>query len=129
MVFGKLGERYGAKRGILLAIAVYAGVTFWAYFMNHVNEFYALAVTIGLVQGGIQALSRSLYSRMIPQDKSAEFFGFYNMLGKFAAVLGPIMMGWVGLLTGNPRAAVLSLIVLFALGALLLWRVDERAAY
>ncbi len=127
LVFGRLGERIGAKTSIMLAIAVYIGVTLWAYQMTSVNEFYALAVTVGLVQGGIQALSRSMYSRLIPQDKSAEFFGFYNMLGKFAAVLGPFLMGWVGLISGSPRVAILSLILLFVAGAALLWRVDERS--
>ena len=128
LVFGRLGERIGAKTSIMLAIAVYIGVTLWAYQMTSVNEFYALAVTVGLVQGGIQALSRSMYSRLIPQDKSAEFFGFYNMLGKFAAVLGPLLMGWIGIISGSPRIAILSLILLFVAGAALLWRVDERSA-
>lgn len=126
LVFGRLGERIGSKISILVAIAVYVGVTLWAYQMTSITEFYALAVTVGLVQGGIQALSRSMYSRLIPQDKSAEFFGFYNMLGKFAAVLGPLLMGWVGLISGSPRVGILSLIVLFVAGATLLWWVDER---
>jgi MFS transporter, UMF1 family len=77
------------------------------------------------VQGGVQSLSRSLYARLIPAEKSGEFFGFYNMLGKFAAVLGPVLMGAVSLLTGSPRLSILSLLVLFAGGALLLARVDE----
>jgi len=95
LVFGRLGERRGARQGIMIAIFVYLLVIIWAYQMQQVWEFYALAVTIGLVQGGIQALSRSFYARMIPRTKSGEFFGFYNMMGKFAAVLGPLMMGWV----------------------------------
>lgn len=126
LVFGRLGERIGSKIGILVAIAVYVGVTLWAYQMTSITEFYALAVTVGLVQGGIQALSRSMYSRLIPQDKSAEFFGFYNMLGKFAAVFGPLLMGWVGLISGSPRVGILALIALFAAGATLLWWVHER---
>lgn len=126
LVFGRLGERIGSKIGILVAIAVYVGVTLWAYQMTSITEFYALAVTVGLVQGGIQALSRSMYSRLIPQDKSAEFFGFYNMLGKFAAVFGPLLMGWVGLISGSSRVGILALIVLFAAGATLLWWVHER---
>ena len=126
LVFGRLGERIGSKISILLAIAVYVGVTLWAYQMTSVKEFYALAVTVGLVQGGIQALSRSMYSRLIPQHKSAEFFGFYNMLGKFATVLGPLLMGWIGVISGSPRVAILSLIILFAAGAALLWLVDEH---
>jgi len=126
LVFGRLGERVGSKISILLAITVYVGVTLWAYQMTSVGEFYALAVTVGLVQGGIQALSRSMYSRLIPQDKSAEFFGFYNMLGKFATVLGPLLMGWVGVISGSPRVAILSLIALFVTGAVILSLVEER---
>lgn len=126
LMFGRLAERVRSKISILLAIAVYIGVTLWAYQMTSVTEFYALAVTVGMVQGGIQALSRSMYSRIIPQDKSAEFFGFYNMLGKFATVLGPLLMGWVGIMSGSSRVAILSLIILFAAGAALLWMVDEH---
>lgn len=126
LAFGRLAERVRSKISILLAIAVYIGVTLWAYQMTSVTEFYALAVTVGMVQGGIQALSRSMYSRIIPQDKSAEFFGFYNMLGKFATVLGPLLMGWVGIMSGSSRVAILSLIILFAAGAALLWMVDEH---
>ncbi|MBA1332025.1 MFS transporter permease, partial [Candidatus Endoriftia persephone str. Guaymas] len=94
---------------------------------DEVWEFYALAVAIGLVQGGIQALSRSLFARLIPPGQSGEFFGFFNMLGKFAAVLGPLLMGWVGVLTGDPRLAILSVSLLFIIGALLLSRVDIKA--
>lgn len=129
LVFGRLGERIGAKHSIYIAIAVYVGVTLWAYRISNVNEFYAIAITIGLVQGGIQALSRSMYSRLIPQDKSAEFFGFYNMLGKFASVLGPLLMGWVGVMSGSPRVAILSLIVLFVAGAIVLRWVDENPTH
>jgi len=124
IVFGRLGAKLGAKTGILVAIAVYVGVTFWAFFMNEQWEFYAMAITIGLVQGGVQALSRSFFAGIIPEDKSAEFFGFYNMLGKAAAVVGPVLVGWVGVVTGNPRAGILSLLVLFLGGATLLYFVD-----
>lgn len=124
IAFGRLGERLGARTGILIALAVYVVVTAWGAFMTQVWEFYLLAVVIGLVQGGVQSLSRSLYARLIPAGRSAEFFGFYNMLGKFAAVLGPALMGWVGVLTGNPRLGILSVLVLFVFGALLLMRVD-----
>jgi len=86
-----------------------------------------LAVTIGLVQGGVQALSRSLYARLIPTNKAAEFFGFYNMLGKFAAVVGPLMVGVVSLSSGDHRLGILSVIVLFIAGAWLLMKVDVEA--
>jgi UMF1 family MFS transporter len=126
IVFGLIGRRIGAKAGILIAIAVYVAVTVWAVYMDEVREFYGLAVVIGLVQGGVQALSRSFYARIIPPNKSAEFFGFYNMLGKFAAVVGPLMIGLMSLLTSNPRLSLLSIITLFVAGALLLYFVDER---
>jgi UMF1 family MFS transporter len=126
ILFGKLGEKLGTKNGILLGIVVYVGVTIWGRFMDNVAEFYMLAVAIGLVQGGVQALSRSLYSRLIPTNKAAEFFGFYNMLGKFAAVIGPILMGLVGVLTGNPRHAILSILILFLAGGIILYFVDEN---
>ena len=124
IAFGRLGDRIGARAGILVALAVYMAVTAWGAFMSAVWEFYLLAVVIGLVQGGVQSLSRSLYARLIPPGRSAEFFGFYNMLGKFAAVLGPALMGWVGVLSGSPRIGILSVLALFVVGAVLLLRVD-----
>lgn len=126
LFFGWLGSTIGTKRALYIALAVYIGVTFWGYFLDNVTEFYAMAITIGLVQGGVQALSRSMYSRLIPQHAAAEFFGFYNMLGKFAAVIGPIMVGWVAVLTGNPRAGILSILVLFVAGGILLAFVNEE---
>ncbi len=126
IAFGKLGEKLGTKAAILLGIAVYVGVTIWAMFMEKTAEFYALAVVVGLVQGGVQSLSRSFYARIIPANKAAEFFGFYNMLGKFATVIGPFLVGWVGVLTGNPRIAIFSIIILFIGGGVILYMVDER---
>jgi UMF1 family MFS transporter len=120
LLFGWLGGKIGAKTGILIGIAAYMAITFWGYLMQSSWEFYALAVAIGLVQGGVQSLSRSLYARLIPEEAAAEFFGFYNLLGKFAAVLGPALMGWVAVATGSNRLSILSLLVLFGLGALLL---------
>ena len=126
LLFGRLGERHGPKFGIGVAILVYLLTIAWASQMRSEAEFYALAFVVGLVQGGIQSLSRSLFARLIPPDRAGEFFGFYNMLGKFAAVIGPVLMGWVGVLSGSPRIAILSVGVLFVLGALLLRLVDER---
>lgn len=94
--------------------------------MTRQAEFYALAVAIGLVQGGVQSLSRSFYTRIIPANKSAEFFGFYNMLGKFAAVIGPVLMGWIGVVFGDPRMGILSIILLFISGGTLLYFVNEK---
>jgi UMF1 family MFS transporter len=124
LVFGWLGGKLGPKAGILLGLSIYVAVTLWASMMSSALEFYVLAFAIGLAQGGVQALSRSLYARMIPQNRTAEFFGFYNMLGKFAAIIGPLMVGWVGVMTGNPRFGILSLLLLFVLGAALLMLVD-----
>ncbi len=126
LVFGKIGERFGAKSGLYVAIAVYIGVTLWAMTMDRVVEFYVLAAVIGLVQGGVQSLSRSLYARLIPPGKAAEFFGFYNMLGKFAAVLGPLLMGVVGVLTDSTRWSLAAVVVLFVIGAVVLYFVDEQ---
>ncbi len=128
LLFGKLGEKRGARQGIMLAIFVYFMVIVWAYKMEQAWEFYTLAVIIGLVQGGIQALSRSFYARIIPRSESGEFFGFYNMMGKFAAVFGPLIMGWVALVTGDPRLSILSVALLFIAGAILLSMVDEDLA-
>jgi UMF1 family MFS transporter len=128
LAFGWLGNRIGARTGILVAIAVYAAATVAAYWMSSVAHFYALACTIGLVQGGIQSLSRSYYAALVPEGKQGEFFGFYNMMGKFAAVLGPTMVGVTALVTGNTRIGMLSLLVLFVGGALLLLRVRPGAS-
>ncbi|MCI0432321.1 MAG: MFS transporter, partial [Gemmatimonadetes bacterium] len=121
--FGWLGTRIGARNGIFVAIAVYSLATIAAYWMSDVTHFYLLAGVIGLVQGGIQSLSRSYFASLVPEGKQGEFFGFYNMMGKFAAVLGPLMVGVTALATGSTRAGMLSIIVLFASGAFVLARV------
>ncbi|HEU4530515.1 MAG TPA: MFS transporter, partial [Steroidobacteraceae bacterium] len=123
LAFGLLGQRFGPRTGIMIAICVYAAATVYAYFMSSESEFYALAITVGLVQGGIQSLSRSLYGRLVPPGKAGEFFGFYNMMGKAAAVLGPMLTGVTALLTRDSRLAILSLVILFVIGGVLLSRV------
>lgn len=120
LVFGQLGKRLGAKTGIFIGLAVYIFATVWGSQMTNEREFYVLAIIIGLVQGGVQSLSRSLYARLIPQDKAGEFFGFYNMLGKFAALFGPMLMGTVSLMTGSTRMGILSLSSLFIIGGIIL---------
>jgi UMF1 family MFS transporter len=124
IVFGRLGERLGPKTGIFIGLGVYLAVTVWGYFMDHEAEFYGLAIAIGTVQGGVQALSRSLFTRLIPRNKAAEFFGFYNMLGKFAAVIGPALMGLVSFVTGNPRWSVVAVGGLFIAGGVITYLVD-----
>ncbi len=126
LVFGRLGERIGAKTAILIGLGVYIFACVWGYSIHESWEFYVLAGLIGLVQGGVQALSRSLYARLIPANKSGEFFGFYNMLGKFAAILGPLIMGVVSVATGDPRLSILAVIVLFVAGGAVLLAVNER---
>lgn len=123
LLFGRLGERWGAKRSVLLGIAIYAGVTIFATRMHTATEFYVLAATVGLVQGGVQSLSRAIYSRLIPRDQPSEYFAFYGVLDKAAAILGPLLMGWVGLITENSRYGILSLLALFVAGGWLLTRV------
>jgi UMF1 family MFS transporter len=127
LFFGWLGDRIGARRGILIGIAVYALATIYAFFLDTIEEFFGLAVVIGLVQGGVQSLSRSLFGRLVPAGKGGEFFGFYNMMGKFATVVGPLLVAVVALTTGSSRASIASLVVLFVAGGLLLMLVREPA--
>jgi len=127
LAFGWLGGRIGARNGIFIAIAVYSMATVAAYWMDSIFDFYLLAVVIGLVQGGIQSLSRSYFASLVPEGKQGEFFGFYNMMGKFAAVLGPLLVGVTAVATGSSRAGILSVIVLFAGGAALLWKARAQS--
>jgi UMF1 family MFS transporter len=120
LLFGWIGQRISPVVGIFICIAVYVGVTLYATVLSSATEFFIMAVAIGCVQGGVQSLSRSYYGRLIPTDKAGEFYGFYNMMSKFAAVLGPFLMGTTALLTGNSRSAILSIVVLFIGGGLLL---------
>jgi len=120
LLFGWLGDRISPMVGIFVAIAVYSAVTFYAVLMTNVTEFYVMSAAIGCVQGAIQAMSRSYYSRLIPADRASEFFGFYNMMGKFASVLGPFLMAATAALTGNSRLAILSVAILFVGGAIML---------
>ncbi|HEX5637455.1 MAG TPA: MFS transporter, partial [Gammaproteobacteria bacterium] len=128
IVFSRVGERVGVKTALLFAITVYGLITLWGYFMTTPKEFYFLAVAIGLVQGGVQALSRSWFARMIPAERAAEYFGVYNMMGKAAAVLGPVLMGLVAVLTNNHRYSILSLLIFFIVGFLLLLKVSAPAS-
>jgi UMF1 family MFS transporter len=136
LLFGRIGARFGARRGIFAALAVYLAATAWAAVMETRSEFFTLAVAIGLVQGGIQALSRSYYAGILPPGREGEFFGFYNMVGKFAAVIGPLLIGGSGLLArrlgADPLAAtrigITSIALLFVVGGALLRFADEDRA-
>jgi len=134
IAFGKLGQKWNVKKSIFIAIAVYIIITIFGMLMTQKYEFYILAIVIGFVQGGVQALSRSFYSRLIPPNQEAEFYGFYNMLGKFAVIIGPALIGVVGVLVRNigyspnvaSRAGIGSIVILFILGGILLYKVDEK---
>ncbi len=126
IAFGVLGAKIGARKGIYLALSVYVFATVAAPFVSLAWQFYVLAFVIGLVQGGVQSLSRSFYARLCPPGQHAEFFGFYNMLGKFAAILGPALTGVVTLATGSQRLGILSVLVLFVAGLALLRRVPDH---
>jgi len=125
LVFGRIGQRFGAKTGLWIGLWAYVIATVCAAFMTSSLEFYALAVALGLVQGGVQSLSRSLFGQLIPSGKNGEYFGFLNMLGKAAAVLGPLLVGVVAATTGNSRVGLLSILVLFLAGMWFLRKVDD----
>ena len=126
--FGLVAGRIGPKPALYFGVAVYVAVTVWAYFMTTVAEFYVLAVVVGLVQGGVQAISRSLYARFVPAAHSGEFFGFFNMIGRFAAIIGPSLVAVTGLLTGSSRLGILSVVVVLVAGMVLLTFVREQEA-
>jgi len=132
--FGRLAGYTGTKPAILIALGVYLFVTLWGAFIESRHEFYIMALLIGMVQGGVQALSRSLYARIIPADKAAEFFGFYNVIGKFATIMGPVLVAATVLVARAwgagpdlaPRISISSIAVLFLAGGALLLFVDEK---
>ncbi|MBN1829550.1 MAG: MFS transporter [Deltaproteobacteria bacterium] len=133
LVFGAIGERIGTKKALLGGIFMYLLIVLWGSLIKSKEEFYVLALMIGLVQGGVQALSRAFYARLVPAEQSAQYFGFYNMLNKFSVVLGPLLVGAVALLsrsfglsqTAASRLGILSVAILFVGGGLLLRRVDD----
>ena len=123
LAFGRVAQRIGTKPALLTGVVIYIVVTFAAVFITTSAQFYLLAVGIGLVQGGVQSLSRSFYARLIPHRQSAEYFGFYNMLGKFSAILGPVLAGFVALVFKSQRLGILSILILFLAGLYFLARV------
>jgi len=126
LLYGRLAERFGARRMIIAGVLVYLVICVWGALLQTAAGFYALVVLIGLTQGGIQAQSRSFYARLVPPQHSAQLFGVYNLLGKFAALVGPLILGVVGSVTGSPRLGLLSVGVLFIAGlAVLLTRVPR----
>jgi MFS transporter, UMF1 family len=125
-LFGTLAGRLGTKRALFLGLLVYTGITVLGYFMTTAVHFWALAFLVGTVQGGTQALSRSLFASMIPAYKSGELFGFYGVMDKFAGMMGPTVMGLVAAATGSTRLGILSVVAFFIVGGALLFLVDEE---
>ena len=124
--FGWLAKYLGTKRSIYLGLGVYTLISIGGYFMTTATHFWILAIAVGTVQGGTQALSRSLFGSMSPKAKTAEFFGFYGMSSKFAGIVGPFLFAAVGQMTGSSRLSIMALVVFFVVGGFLLSRVDEK---
>ncbi|MGM8213670.1 MFS transporter [Virgibacillus sp. W0430] len=118
--FGWLASKISAKKALLFSLYVYLGIVILGYFMSSALHFYLLAILVGFVQGGAQSLSRSIYGRMVPKNKQAEFFGFYGISSKFAAIFGPFLFALVGQLTGSSRLGIISLVIFFIGGIALL---------
>jgi UMF1 family MFS transporter len=132
LAFGVVADRYGTKEGILLTLVVWSGVAIAAFFLpeGEAVPFWGLAFVVGFILGGVQALSRSLYGSMIPEEASAEFYGFFSVFSKFSAIWGPLIFAVISSATGSGRPAIASLIAFFILGMVLLWfvNVDEARA-
>ena len=134
IIYGKLAEKFGTKRTLNMGILTYCVICIVAFFMSPERDaktltimFWVLAMLVGTAQGGIQALSRSYFGRIVPKNQANEFFGFYNIFGKFAAILGPVLFGWISLLTGKANYGVGSIIILFIVGSIIFHFVpDER---
>lgn len=124
-LFGSLAKKLGTKRSIMLALSVYFVISIGGYFMQTETHFYILAFLVGTVQGGSQALSRSLFGAMVPKHKTAEFFGFFSTSSKFAGIAGPLLFGVVSQIAGQSRLSIVSLVIFFIVGGFLLTRVDE----
>ena len=123
-LFGMLASRIGAKRSVFLGLLAYTVISIIGYFMTTATHFFILAALVGMVQGGTQALSRSLFATLIPAHKSGEFFGFYSVFEKFSSIFGPLLFSLTIAATGSSRNAILSVIAFFAIGAVVLAFVD-----
>ncbi len=128
-LFGKLAARLDTRTSIILALIVYAAIAVWGFFLDSVIEFWFLAWMVAVVQGGSQALSRSLYATMSPKAKSGEFFGLFAIMEKFSSLLGPLLFAAAGILFNSSRPAVLSLIVFFIIGIVLLLFVNVEEGH
>ena len=127
LIILKISDLFSIEKAIVLCLLVYLGITYFAYNLYSVQQFYLIATLIGFVQGGIQALSRSYFAALIPQNRSSEFFGIYNMLGKFAALLGPIVVGMVTFYSSDSRVGIASISIFFIIGLTLFYYSTSRA--
>jgi UMF1 family MFS transporter len=127
-LFTRLAGRIGTKNAVLVTIAIWAGVVIYAYNLETRGQYFIMGAIIGIVLGGSQALSRSLYGSMVPEEASAEFYGFYSVFSKFSAIWGPFVFATTNVVTGSSRTAILSLILFFVVGFVLLYFVDEKKA-
>jgi len=123
IIYGKLSEKYQGKKMLYIGIIMYTIICIYAYFLDSTLDFWVLAMLVATSQGGIQALSRSYFGKLVPKEKSNEFFGFYNIFGKFAAIMGPFLVGIVTQITGKTNNGVFSIIILFIVGGILLIKV------
>ena len=119
LIILKISDLFSIEKAIVFCLLVYLGITYFAYNLYSVQQFYLIATLIGFVQGGIQALSRSYFAALIPENRSSEFFGIYNMLGKFAALLGPIVVGMVTFYSSDSRVGIASISIFFIIGLIL----------
>lgn len=123
-LFGRIAQKLGSKQALYISLSIYIVIVILGYFMQTELHFYILATMVGFVQGGSQAVARSIYSKMVPSSRSAEFFGFLSLSSKLSSVAGPFLFGLAGLLSGSSRLAILSVLAFFIVGILLLMRVD-----
>ena len=128
LIFSRLANRIGAKRSVMFALVLWSGVVTYGYFIHTAKEFFVLGMVVGLVLGGTQALSRSFYGAMIPEQASAEFYGFYSVFSKFSSIWGPVTFSVIEQITGSARLAIISLMIFFIVGLILLGFVDETKA-
>ena len=126
LIFGYFADRLGFKKILTIGILIYILISIFASRITTATEFYAMAIVVGLVMGGVQAVSRAYFSSIIPKDKEAQFFGFYNLVGKSAVVAGPALLAWISMIFNTPRAGILGLLVLFIPGLILLWMIPKE---
>ena len=126
LIFGYFADRLGFKKILTIGILIYILISIFASRITTAAEFYAMAIVVGLVMGGVQAVSRAYFSSIIPKDKEAQFFGFYNLVGKSAVVAGPALLAWISMIFNTPRAGILGLLILFIPGLILLWMIPKE---